>query len=163
MRLVIGEDAAVAAWVAARIAWMPPQGFGPCAAIGVEAEDGRALGGVVFSNYQPCYRSIDIAGAAETPRWLTRRLIGRILSYPFVQLDCLRVTAVTPKKARNVRQTLEKLGFKREGAARLGFGRHGTAIIYGLIAPDWRRGPFGPDAVSASRAGSGPRPRAPAL
>ena len=149
MRLVFGDDARVAAWVAGRIAWLPPEGFGPSAAIGVVGEDGRPLGGVVFSNYQRFYRSIDMSGAAASPRWLTRRLISQILAYPFGQLDCLRITAVTPRKAASARRLLEKLGFKREGAARLGFGMHGTAIIYGLLQADWRRGPFRPSGRQA--------------
>jgi len=137
MRLVLGQDRDVAAWVAARIAHMGASAdFGPCAAIGIADEAGRALGGVVFSNFQPGFRSIEVSFAAETSRWLTRPLICGILSYPFVQLDCQRVTAVTPRGARKARSFLDRFGFKREGVVRRGFGTD-DAIISGLLRTEW--------------------------
>src|SRR5579859_6057482 len=123
--VVTGLDEKVAAWVGARIAWLPAQGFGPCVAFGVMSDEGKPLGGVVFNNWQPAYRSIDISGASATPRWLTRPVVRQILSYPFLQLDCLRITAITPRKATKARQFLPKLGFKLEGVHRHAFGDHG--------------------------------------
>jgi RimJ/RimL family protein N-acetyltransferase len=137
MRLVLGQDRDVAAWVAARTPHMGEGAlFGPCAAIGVADEAGRPLGAVVFSNFQPGFGSIEVSFAADTPRWLTRPLIGAILSYPFVQLDCQRLTAVTPRKARRARRFLDRFGFKREGVVRKGFGTD-DAIISGLLRTEW--------------------------
>jgi len=139
MRLVIGADAAVAAWVAARIPQMTGAAdFGPCVALGVVAEDGQPLGGVVFHNYQARFRGIEASFASSTPRWLTRRLISDILAYPFEQLDCLRVTAVTPRKAASARRFLDTFGFKREGLVRLGFGND-DAVVSGLLRREWAR------------------------
>jgi RimJ/RimL family protein N-acetyltransferase len=138
MHLVLGQDRDVAAWVAARIPHMGPGAdFGPCAAIGVADHAGRPLGGVVFSGFQPACRSIEVSFAADTARWLTAPLIGRILSYPFVQLGCQRVTAVTPRRAARARDFLDRFGFKREGAVRKGFGTD-DAIVYGLLEREWR-------------------------
>src|SRR5579862_9033727 len=101
MHLVLDQSESVAAWVAARIPQMTGAAdFGPATAIGVVSEDGRALGGVVFHNYQPRFRNIEVSFASETPRWLTRNLIRQLLAYPFDQLACQRLTAITPKKAR---------------------------------------------------------------
>ena len=144
MHLVLGQDRDVAAWVAARIPHMAAgEGFGPCAAIGVADESGRALGGVVFSNFQPRYRSIEVSFAAETPRWLTARLIGGILSYPFVQLGCQRITAVTPRRAARARRFLDRFGFRREGVVRKGFGAD-DAIVSGLLEREWRGSRWSP-------------------
>ena len=41
MQLLYGEDANVAAWVAARIPHMAGEAFGPCSAIGVVSEARR--------------------------------------------------------------------------------------------------------------------------
>ncbi|HLI66322.1 MAG TPA: GNAT family protein [Caulobacteraceae bacterium] len=138
MQLVLDQSEAVAAWVAARIPQMEGAGdFGACAAIGVAAEDGRALGGVVFHNYQPRFRNIEASFASESPRWLTRRLIGQIMAYPFDQLACQRLTAITPKKAAAARAFLDHFGFKREGVVRKGFGDD-DAIVSGLLRREWR-------------------------
>jgi RimJ/RimL family protein N-acetyltransferase len=127
----------VADWVGRRIAHVGTgEAFGPCAAIGVEAEDGRPLGGVVFSNWQPACRSIEASFAADGPRWLTRRLIGQILSYPFGQLDCQRITALTPRRATAARRFLEAFGFRREGLVRKGFGDD-DAVVSGLLRREW--------------------------
>lgn len=141
MRLVYGEDQLVAAWVAARIPHMARWGtadFGPCQAIGVAAEDGEPLAGVVYHNYRPHTRDIELSFASASPKWLTRRLIVGLMSYPFSQLDCQRVTGVTPKRSRAAREFLDKFGFKREGVIRRGFGDD-DAIISGLLKHEWER------------------------
>ena len=101
-----------------------------------EAEDGAPLGGVVFSNWQPACRSIEVSFASASPRWLTRRLIGAILSYPFVQLDCQRITALTPRRARSARRFIDAFGFKREGLIRQGFGDD-DAVVSGMLKREW--------------------------
>ncbi len=136
MRVILDQSEAVAAWVAARIPQMEGAAdFGPCIAIGVVAADGRALGGVVFSNYQPRFGNIEVSFASESPRWLTKNLIRQI-PYPFDQLACARITAITPKKARAARAFLDHFGFKREGVVRRGFGSD-DAIVSGLLKREW--------------------------
>jgi RimJ/RimL family protein N-acetyltransferase len=138
MHLVLGQDRDVAAWVAARIPHMGAGAdFGPCAAIGVVDAAGRPLGGVVFSSFLPACRSIEVSIAADRARWLTAPLIRGIMSYPFVQLGCQRVTAITPRRAAPTRRFLDRFGFKREGVLRKGFGTD-DAIIHGLLEREWR-------------------------
>jgi len=137
MRIVLGRDPEVADWVARRIPHVGSgAAFGPCAAIGVEAEDGAPLGGVVFSNWQPACRSIEASFASQTPRWLTRRIIGAILSYPFDQLDCQRITTITPRRAKAARRFLDVFGFRREGLVRKGMGDD-DAVLSGLLKREW--------------------------
>ncbi len=139
MHLILDQSPAVAAWVAARIPQMAGAAdFGPATAIGVVSEDGDALGGVVFHNYQPRFRNIEVSFASETPRWLTRNLIRQILAYPFDQLACQRLTAITPKKARAARAFLDHFGFKREGVVRRGFGAD-DAVISGMLRREWEQ------------------------
>ena len=137
MRIVLGRDPEVADWVARRIPHLGEgRAFGPCAAIGVESEDGRPLGGVVFSEWRPACRSIEASFASDTPRWLTRRIIGAILAYPFEQLGCQRITTLTPRRARAARRFLDAFGFKREGLVRKGFGDD-DAMVSGLLKREW--------------------------
>lgn len=141
MKLVLGADAEVAAWVAAHIPLMQGQAFGPNRAMAVMSDRDEMLGGVVFHNWQPAYRNIEVSFASTGPRWLTRDLIQAILSYPFDALRVQRLTAVTPRQARPARQFLEKFGFRREGLVRHGFGTD-DAVISGLLEKEWRASPW---------------------
>lgn len=137
MRLVLGRDAEVADWVARRIPHLGSgAAFGPCAAIGVASEAGDLLGGVVFSNWLPACRSVEASFASDTPRWLTRRIVRAILAYPFDQLGCQRITAVTPRRAKAARRFLDAFGFKREGLVRKGFGDD-DAMVSGMLKREW--------------------------
>lgn len=127
----------MAHWVAARIPHMESgSGFGACKAIGVESSQGVLIGGVVYHNYMPAVGNIELSFAADTPRWLTRPIICGLLSYPFEQLQCQRVTGVTPRRATSARRFLDQFGFKREGCVRRGFGTD-HAIISGLLREEW--------------------------
>jgi len=139
VRLVIGRDADVGAWVAQRIPAMHGTLFQAFTAIGVEAEDGTPLGGVVFTEYRPMFRSLEMACASDSPRWLTRSIVKEILRYPFRQLNCVRVTAVVARKDKRTRGFIEKLGFRCEGIVRKGL-LVDDAAIYGLLRDEWLRG-----------------------
>jgi len=110
--------------------------WGPCEAIGVVDADDNLIGGVVFSNYQPHFRNIEVSFASIRRDWLTSRLISGILFYAFGQLGCQRITCLTPKRNRAARQFLQKFGFKLEGNVRRGFGDD-DCIISGLLANEW--------------------------
>ena len=136
MRLVLDRSQQVADWVSARIPQMQGLSFGPCAAIGVIAGDGTPLAGVVFHDHLPQWKSIQASFAADSPRWLTRRLAVQIMSYPFGQLDCQRVTTWTPKRNRPARKFIDAFGFKREGVIRQGFGDD-DVIVSGMLKREW--------------------------
>lgn len=150
MRTLCGYDPQVAAWVAQQIPHVGDvSNFGPLAAIGVIDDYGNLAAGAVYHGYMPRFRGIEISFAMRTlpdgrhdPRALSRGVIRALLSYPFDSLNCVRVTAATPRKAEQTRAFLEKLGFKREGVLRYGFGSD-HAFLYGLLEREWRRGPFG--------------------
>lgn len=130
---------AIAQWVAERIPHVGlAESFGPYTALGVLSNDEtRILGGCVFHNYVPAYRSVDISTASDNARWLTRAVIVGLMDYPYRTLDCERLTAVTPKRSASVRRFLEHFGFKREGSHPMAFGDFGDAISYGLLRKDW--------------------------
>lgn len=142
MRLLFGSDQLVAQWVAQQIPHMAacPQ-FPPCVATGVVDSQYNPVAGVVFYNHQPLFRTIEIACAANTHRWLTRSLIRGIMAYPFDQMKVRRVTALTARDNVDTRRFLEKFGFKLEGTARMGFGDQ-DAMLYGLLDTEWLASPW---------------------
>jgi RimJ/RimL family protein N-acetyltransferase len=145
MRLVFGHDALVAGWAANRIPHVETaDNFGPMTAIGVPDDDGKLGAAAVYHGYQERFRGIEISFACDHPRYLSRTIISGLLRYPLAQLSCQRVTAATPRKATSTRQFLEKLGFRREGVMRRGFGND-DAVVYGLLAKEWARSPFNLD------------------
>lgn len=100
--------------------------------------------GAVYHAYRPEFRGIEISFAMRPGLYLSRSAISALLRYPFIELNCVRVTAVTPLKATSTRQFLEKLGFKREGVLRRAFGTD-DAVVYGMLAKEWARSAFNVD------------------
>ncbi len=141
MRLWLGDNELVAAWVQKRIPWMDPRGFGPCVAAGILDRNDKLVGGVVFHGWNKHYRSIEMSGASDNPRWLTRRLIAEMWRYPFEQLGCLRAASATRTDDTRTRHALEALGMTFEGIGRNAFGEY-DAACYSLLKEDWKAGKF---------------------
>ncbi len=142
MKLLVGYDAAVAAFVAERI----PQvnrgdDFGPSTAIGVVNRRGDLVAGVIFHGFIRPYRCIEASFAADCASWLTRPLATEIMAYPFGQLKVQRVGTRTPKRNRRARDFIERFGFKREGLIRKGFGDD-DMVLSGMLASEWASNRF---------------------
>ena len=125
----------------ARIPFMDPEGFGPCQAIGIVDNNGRVIGGVVFHGWNKHYRSIEMSSAADNAKWLSKRVIAGILSYPFEQLSVERIACVTTPGDKRTRHLLEGIGMKYEGTGRKVFGEL-DGVSYSLVRDDWRAGRF---------------------
>lgn len=128
-------DDRVAKWVGDHI----PGGidFGPCVAIGI-GRGGELIAGAVYSDYQPCYRSMQFSMAATTPTWAVRATISALLEYPFRQLGVGRLTTLTRSSNTRALRLNTGLGFVREGVIRQGFGDE-DMIVMGLLRNDAER------------------------
>jgi RimJ/RimL family protein N-acetyltransferase len=139
MRLVFGHDADIAEWTASRIPHVgDADTFGPMAAVGV-ADDEHIVAGCVYHNYRAEYGICEISFAAATPKWATRGIIRALLSVPFEQYECRRVTLMIPHDEPRTKRFCGGIGFVREGCVRELFGprRHGE--IYGMTRRDYDR------------------------
>jgi RimJ/RimL family protein N-acetyltransferase len=128
----------VSAWTAKRI----PHARGRIGnfyfAVGVVSEEGKAIAGIVFSDYYPDYGTIQVSVAAETPRWATRGIVAEILSYPFFQLGAQKVWSAMPHDNTRAIRFNKGIGFKQEGILARQFGdKH--AVITRMFAEDYRR------------------------
>ncbi len=135
MRMIFGADEYLAAWVGALMP-TPHTSFAPCTAIGSEV-DGKLAGAVVYHDYQPGCRSIQMSLAAVNKRWLSKTAIKTYFWYPFEQLKCERVTVIVASKNKPSRSLAEGVGFLQEGVVRKGFGSD-DAIIYGMLKDECR-------------------------
>lgn len=128
--ILYGHDAEIAEWVGSELECY----FEPAAkAIGLVLK-GRIIAGVVYHTYRPGY-NIEMSIASITPRWANENSLRAFFTYPFIQLNLPRVTAVTSNKATSVQKFLERLGFIKEGMMREAHP-DGDALIYGLLRKD---------------------------
>lgn len=140
MDIIAGPDSPlVAQWVASRIDGIQglPGGF---EALGVVDSKGDLRGGVIYTNYQKCHPTggnIEMWAAGEG-NWLTRTVIHRLFAYPFVQLDCHRITLKVAKSNKPTRRFVKHLGFKEEGTHPEALGPGRDMISYGMLRKDCR-------------------------
>lgn len=140
LHLLYGHTEFVRAWVKARIAVMNVGDFGACTALGV-MDNGRLIAGVVYHDWQPGYRTIQVSCAADSPKWARRGIISEILDYPFRQLGVNRITSITSADNHRTRRFLEGVGMTLEGICIEGFGDN-DAAIYRLLKREWEAGRF---------------------
>lgn len=126
MNLILNRSKVLVPWVGAHLGI---DDFGPATAIGVE-RDGRIIAVLVFSAWRP--PTIEVTIASDDKHWASRSVIRAFMRYPFVQLKCKRVTAITAVRNYRARSTLERLGFVQEGFHRDWFPDD-DAISYGLL------------------------------
>ena len=104
MNYLYGYDAEVAQFVAQLIPSCRERGFGRCKTIGVLDGEGMLIAGLVYHNYDPDARVIEISAAALTQAgkiWMTRETLKRMFQYPF--LRSLRLPDGDPAHCRRRR------------------------------------------------------------
>lgn len=109
--------------------------FGPCVTIGF-VRHGKLQAVVLYNKY--LYPNIEGSLASIAPSWCTREALHAIFSYPFLQLNCKRMTATTEATNQRTRAFLCRLGFKQEGYHPDALPT-GDAVTYGLLRADAAR------------------------
>lgn len=151
MKLLYGQDEAVATFVADLIPSVTAHGFGDCRAIGVINGDGLLIAGMVFHHWWPEAGTIEFSGAALTPKWLTRDNLDALFGYAFSIPDVqMLVTRNSATNARLHRQ-LKTYGFDRYDIPRL-FGRQEDGVIWTLTLEAYKASRFHEQAKSADAA-----------
>jgi RimJ/RimL family protein N-acetyltransferase len=125
--LLFNHDAVLTAWAGARLGITD---FRPCTTIGV-AREGVILAAAIYNNYRP--PNIEVTFVTASPRWASKAAIRAMLRYPFVQLGCKRLTAITALQNTPARAFLLRLGFCEEGLHSDALPT-GAAVSYGLLA-----------------------------
>ena len=136
MIVIADRPEAVAAWVAGQLGIQLTL---PLQAIGFAAENGRLLGGAVFTGFNGFNVDITIAGHG----CMTRGNLQTVYTYVFGQLGCERMTARVRRSNLPMRRLLEThpwLGFRQEGMQRRYWGptEHDDVIVYGVLRSDFR-------------------------
>lgn len=134
--LLIGFDKQVADWVVERIPHVDD--FGPCVGIGV-VNGAKMLAGVVYHDYQPDNRTIQLSMAADSPMWARRKIIAGLLQYPFEQLKVFKVWTGTPADNERALKVNKHIGFKQEAILAHHFGPKRHGIVCRMLEPDYFR------------------------
>lgn len=132
--VLYGADDEVAAFVAARLPRRPIFAVGT-PALGV-IRHGALVGGAVFHDWQG--HDIQVSCAVDNPRWAKPQVLRRLFWYPFRELGCVRMTALTAASNVKTQRFLRNLGFKPEGVHPLGFDGREDLHSLGLLASDCR-------------------------
>lgn len=133
--ILTGADEYVARWVTQRLGIT----FEKFSALGVML-DKKIVAGVVYHNYIPDYKNIEVSMAADTPKWATKDHLHTLLDYPFSQLGCNRITTLTSVSNKRALKFNFGIGFKQEGLIRKGLGNE-DMIVCGLLKEEailWR-------------------------
>ena len=131
--IVYNEDALIVPWVAERI---HETDFGACSSIG-QIEDGQVICGVVYNWYLGSSVAMHVA-AEPGKRWLTREFLYAVFAYPFLQLNCNRVTGMVRVDNWKARKLDEHLGFVQEGIVRQLTHDKTDMILYGMLKDECR-------------------------
>lgn len=129
-------------WVARRIPNADPSWGGRARALGV-AIGSEIVAGMVLFDYDKRFGHAEVAFAADNPRWATRTTIAKLLSWPFGQLGCQRLTTLIAASNKRAIKFNEGIGFRREGLIRKAYGDE-DAVILGLLRvelPAWALAP----------------------
>lgn len=135
--VLYGADDLVATMVASRIAHVGGAGFGPCTALGV-VRSGTLLGGVVFHNYRPQARIIEMSGAFDRADWARPSTLRRLFAYPFIDLACQNLVTFTGRKNKRARRIDEGLGFKLVGIIHRAIDGREDACLYQMPRDECR-------------------------
>lgn len=129
--LLFGMDQEIRKWVGQEVG---VNDFGPSTAIGV-IRDNTIIAGAVFHNF--VWPNIEISFASTSPRWSSKEAVEGILKYPFVQLNCRRLTSITRPTNLPTRAFLTRLGFELEGFHPQMFP-DGDAMSFGFLRKNCR-------------------------
>lgn len=109
-------------------------GYADAQCLAVIDNDDEIAGIVAFFNYR--WPNVEVGFFCDDFRWaLNRDGIIEVLSYPFVQLRCHRITALVEKKNTVARKMVQRLGFVEEGKLRKA-GPKGDMFVYGLLSDE---------------------------
>lgn len=132
--LILGCDELIAAWTEDRLG-LSRGCLSPSAAMGICIK-GKLVAGVVFNAYRPADEkseaTIEATIASTDPNWCTRRHLAGIFDYPFRQLNCRRLHAITEATNQPARAFLCRLGFKEEGILH-GAYRAGDGVLHAML------------------------------
>jgi hypothetical protein len=126
-------------WACAKID--ATRGLMPCTTMGV-FHGPKLIAVLVYHNWNPEAGVIEISGAADSSRWLTRSVAWEMHAYPFNELRCQMVVQRNSERnvsanGRGLQRMLAAYGYDAIRVPRL-YGRDEAGILHCLTDDVWR-------------------------
>lgn len=127
-------------WAEQRLPLLHGQGFAASAqAIGVASEAGDIMGAIVFHDWQPAYRTLQVSAVSVDPRWMRARgCFARMWRYGFIECGARKLWSATPAKNARALKFVKGLGFHEEARLKEHFGDD-DAVICARFRDEWAR------------------------
>lgn len=90
--------------------WRGKREFGAATAIGFANAKRGLVAGIVYHNFEPAARTIEMSAYSNSRRWLSRHNLRLIFDYPFNQLNVRLVVARTSGNNLRVRKMWRHFG-----------------------------------------------------
>jgi hypothetical protein len=132
--LVYGNDKYVKNWVMGKIDYLHRLDNFVTTAIHVKT---RMIAGIIYHDYQPEYDVIQMSMAAVSPMWAKKKIINRLLEYPFRQLKCYKVMIIIRSDNDKAIKTMKNIGFIQEAVLAHSYGKEMHAVILRMFKPDY--------------------------
>lgn len=98
----------------------------------------EVIAGIIYHNFIKEYKNIEMSITTTSKRWATRSVLKQILSYPFNQLGCQRVTACIRSSNEKAIRLVVGVGFRHEGTIRLGCGEE-DMFVFGMLRKEAKK------------------------
>lgn len=140
LTLLEGHDATVAKFVADHAPFERPLfTVGHDRAFGILRGDGVLIAGVLFTDWKPAFRTLEVSGVAVSSPCANTQIVRRIGDYAFGQLNAYRLFARTGASNTRAKRILRILGFTQEAVQGHYYGAGKHASCWRLIKPEWER------------------------
>lgn len=96
------------------------------------------IAGIIYHNFISEYKNIEVSMVAASPKWATKQVLKELLSYPFNQLGCQRITTCIAKSNERAIKFNLGIGFKHEGIIRRGCGNE-DMFIFGMLKEEAKK------------------------
>jgi RimJ/RimL family protein N-acetyltransferase len=138
VRIVYGADPAVAAWVADRAPLERPH-FEKYATVAILDSQGRLCGAVVYHDYRPNWRTVQLSGASDC--WVTAgpQTARDILAFAFEKLGVQKIWTQSGLSNARALKLLRAYGFIKEAVLAHEYGDE-HCVRMRLLRRDWERG-----------------------
>lgn len=117
-----------------------PGAFRDYTAMGV-FQDGTMIAGLVYYDYDRQAGVIQISGASDSARWLTKPVLWEMFSFPFNEIGCQAVVMRVDPDDKRLGRMLPAYGFEKHVLPRMR-GRDKDDAIFILFDDVWRENQF---------------------
>lgn len=105
-------------------------------------KDGRLIAAVTYNNFRTrpdgALLSVEMGVYSEDKKWATKEFLRAVFSYPFIQLNLVRVHTACSADRPEVIKFNRKLGFIPEGYHRGAWPLGGDTVSFGMLKSDCR-------------------------